>query len=129
MKRKLLVGLLVVIAIAVTISNPPVCSLIAVGIWIYIVSMVRKQKINVLNVQIERVETEWHLKKFKTLFIVAGLSFVVFIISAIVHNVLHGQPDEEGTVALFITLGAYLTFVIATAGGLVLFLKERQKTT
>jgi hypothetical protein len=129
MKRKLLIGLLVVLGIAVTIFNPPISSLLAVGIWIYIVITVRKQKKSVLNVQMEPKYLELHLQRLNALLMVAGLSFVVFIIGAIMHNILHGLSDEKGTVALFITLVAYLVFVLATAGGLVLFLKERQKTT
>jgi len=69
------------------------------------------------------------LKRLKTFLIVAGFSFLVFIAGAIVHNVLYDLSETEATVPFLIALVALLVFVAATAGGMVIFLKERQKTT
>jgi len=46
-----------------------------------------------------------------------------------VHNVIHGLSEMKVTVSFIIALVALLMFVVATAGGLVVFLKGRQKTT
>jgi hypothetical protein len=91
--------------------------------------MVRKQKDSVFNDQMEQKITKWHLKRLKAFLIVAAFSFLVFIFGAIVHNVLHGLSEIEETVSFFIALVALLVFIVATAGGMVIFLKARQKTT
>ena len=128
MIRKLLIGILVVIGIAVTVLNQLILGILAVGVWIYLFRMVRKQKNSVFNDQMESKISEWHLKRLKAFLIVAGFSFLVFIVSAIVHNVLHGLSEMEDSVFFIIALVAILVFVVATAGGLVIFLKGRQKT-
>lgn len=129
MKRKLLIGILVVSGITVAVLNPLIGGIIAAGIWIYLFRMVRKQKNSVINGQVEPKISEWHLKWLKTFLIVAALSFLVFVVGAIVHNVLHDLSEIEETGSFFIALVAYVILVVATAGGLVVFLKGRQKTT
>jgi hypothetical protein len=91
--------------------------------------MVRKQKNSVFNDQMEQTTSKWHLKRLKAFLIVAGLSFLVFIFGVIVHNVLHGLSEIEETVSFFIGLVGLLVFIVATAGGMVIFVKARQKTT
>ena len=128
MKRKLLIGILVVLGIAVTVLNPLITGIFAVGVWIYLIRMVRKQKNSVFNDQMEQKITQWHLKRLKAFLIVGGFSFLVFIFSAIVHNVLYGLSEIEKTVSFFIALAALLVFIVATTVGLVIFIKARQKT-
>ena len=129
MKRRLLVGMLVVLGIAVTLLNQVLSAILAAGVWIYLVRMVRKQKTSELNDQMEPIITEWHLKRLKAFLTVAGFGFLVFILGAIVHNVLHGLSEIEEPIFLLISLVAVFVFVLATAGGMVLFLTGRQKTT
>jgi hypothetical protein len=129
LKRKLLIGIVVVLGIAVTVLNPLISGIFAVGVWIYLVRMVRKQKNSVFNDQMEQTTSKWHLKRLKAFLIVAGLSFLVFIFGVIVHNVLHGLSEIEETVSFFIGLVGLLVFIVATAGGMVIFVKARQKTT
>jgi hypothetical protein len=128
MIKKLLIGILVVLGIAVTVLNPLIPGIFAVGVWIYLFRMVRKQKNSVINDQMESKISEWHLKRLKAFLIVAGFSFLVFIVGAIVHNVLHGLSEIEESTFFIIALVALLVFIVATAGGLVIFLKGRQKT-
>lgn len=125
MNRKLIIGILVVLGIAVTFFNPLISLVLAVGGWIYLVRMVRKHKNSVLNDQMEPKITEWHLKRLKAFLIVAGFSFLVFIVGAIVHNVLNGLSEIEESVSFLIAYVAILVFVIATARDMVIFLKER----
>ena len=127
MKRKLLIGILVVLGIAVTVLNPLISGICAVAVWIYLVRMVRKQKNSVFNDQMEQEITKWHLKRLKAFLIVAGFSFLVFVFGSIVHNVLHGLSETEETVFLLIALVALLVFIVATAGGMVVFLRARKK--
>ena len=88
MKRKLLIGILVVFGIAVTVLNPLLSGIVAVGVWIYLVRMVWKQKHSVFNDQMEQEITRWHLKRLKAFLLVAGISFLVFVFSSIAHNVV-----------------------------------------
>ena len=127
MKRKLLIGILVVLGIAVTVLNPFITGILAVGIWIYLVRMVRKQKNIVFNDQMESKISEWHSKRLKLLLIVAGFSFLIFIVSAIMHNTLHGLSAKEESVYFLISIVALFVFIVANAGGMVIFLKVRQK--
>jgi adenosine/AMP kinase len=90
--------------------------------------MVRKRKNNMFNNQMEPKIAKRLLKRMKTFLIVAGFSFLVFIFGAIMHNVLHGVSEIEETTFFFIALVALLVFIVATAGSMVIFLKERQKT-
>jgi hypothetical protein len=127
LERKLLIGILVVLGIAVTVFNPLISGIFAVGVWIYLVRMIRKQKNGVFNDQIEQEKTKWHVKRLKALLIVAGLSFLVFVFGSIMHNVLHGVSEREETVYFLIALVALFVFIAATAGGMAIFLKARKK--
>ena len=129
MSRKLLIGIFVVLGIAVSFLNPLISLILAMGVWIYLIRMVWKQKDSILNDQMVPKIIEWHLKRLKVFLMVAGFSFIVFIVGAIVHNVLHGLTEIEESTSFFIALVALLVFVAATAGGLVVFLKGRQKPT
>jgi hypothetical protein len=129
MKNTLLVGVLIVLGIAVTTFNPPISFLLAVGAWIYLVTMVRKQRTSLLNNHMEPEITELSLKRVKAFLIVAGFSFLICVVAASAHNVLHDLSERVQTVSLLIALFALWVFVIATAGGMIIFLKERQQTT
>lgn len=127
MIRKMLIGILVVLGIAMAVINHLILGILAVGVWIYLFRMVRKQKNSVFNDQMESKISEWHLKRLKAFLIVAVCSFLVFIVGAVTHNVLHGLSEIEDLVFFIISLVALLVFVAATVGGLVIFLKGRQK--
>jgi hypothetical protein len=129
LKRKLLIGILVILGIAVTVLNLLITGIFAVAVWIYLVRMVRKQKNGVFNDQIEQEITRQHLRRVKAFLLVAGISFLVFVLGTIVHNVLHSLSEAEETVSFYIALLAFSVFIIATAGGMVIFLKARQKRT
>ena len=129
MKRSLLLALVVVLGIAVTALNPLITLILAGGVWIYLVRMVRRQERSVLNDQMAPTTSERHLGRLKALLIVAGLAFLVFVVGAIVHNATHGPSAMEQTSSFLVALVALGVFVIATAAGMALFLTERQRTT
>ena len=120
MIRKLLIGTGVVFGVAATVSNPLMSVILAVGVWIYVARMVSKEENIVVRNQMKT--------KIKTFLIVAAVSFLLFLVSAIVHNVLSGLAETEEAVFLLVSLFASLVFVVSTAGGLALLLKERGKT-
>lgn len=103
--------------------------ILAAAVWIYLFRMVRKQKNSVFNEQMGSKISEWHLKWLKVLLIAGGISFLVFIIGVLVHNVSHGLSEIEEPVFFIIALAALLLFIVTTAGGMIIFLKGRQKTT
>ena len=127
MKRRLLIGILLILGIVVVVLNPLIGGLLAIGIWIYLFSIVRKQKNSVFNNQIVSKIPVWHLKRLKVLLIVAGFLFFIFIVGAIVHNTLHGLSEIEESVSFFIAIVALYLFITATAAGMVIFLKARKK--
>lgn len=122
MNRKLIIGILVALGMVVTIFNPLISGALAVGVWIYLLRVVLKQKKSVFNDPMTPSLTEWHFNWLKTFLMVAGISFLVFIVFAITHNVL-----EEEVFSLLIALVALWVLVLSTTGGLVMFLRGRQK--
>ncbi|MEJ2719768.1 MAG: hypothetical protein P8181_01325 [bacterium] len=125
MNRTIIVAIIVVLAAAVAVLQPLVSGVIAVAVWIYLVWMIRKQSNKEFNNQMEPGIDERLLKKLKVILLIAGISFVVFVVSAILHNVLHGLYDIEETAFLLVTLVSLFVFVVLTGGGLVIFLKGR----
>jgi uncharacterized membrane protein YeaQ/YmgE (transglycosylase-associated protein family) len=91
--------------------------------------MVWKKKTEIFHDQMEPRLAERRLKRLKTFLVVAGISLAVGIVGAIVHGVLSARLETEEPVSFFIALVALWVFIIATIGGLVIFLKGRRKTT
>ena len=139
MNKKLLIGIIVVFVIAAAIlgvifRNPLylvnlLTIWIPLGIWIYLVWMVRKKKTNIFHDQMEPKLAERRLKRLKTFLLVAGISLAVGIVGVILHNALYGLFEIEEPVSLVVASVGLMAFVIATIGGLVIFLKGRRKTT
>ena len=129
MNKKLLIGIIVVVVVFVivvaTLRNSNILALwilfcIPLGIWIQLAWMVRKKKTELAERQLKR------LKKF---LLVAGISLTLFIVGIFVHNALSGMYDKEEPISFFIGLVALWVYIIATIGGLVIFLKGRRKKT
>ncbi len=145
MKKKLLIGTIVVIVVfviaaailnAAILGNPVYLYNLAARIplaiplvvWIYLVWMSRKKKTNLFNDQKEPKLAERRYKMLKTFLLVAGISLAVRIVGGILHSVLYALEIEE-SVSSYIGFVGLCVFVIATIGGLVIFLKGRRKTT
>ncbi|MBA7626331.1 hypothetical protein ES703_33777 [subsurface metagenome] len=127
MKRKLLIGTIVVFGIAAAIVMAMLTAGALIAVWIYLVFMVRKKKTNLFHDQMEPKIAERRLKMLKAFLLVAGISFAVFIVGVIVHNALYGLSEIEEPVSFIIAISALWVFIIATVGGLVIFLKGRRK--
>jgi len=148
MNRKLLIGIIVVIiglVIAAAIYNPLWIPLLLVGvapivIWIYLVWIVRKEKAGVFHTQMEPELAERRLRRLKLFLRVGGISFVVFVTSVVLHNVvyalfIHFSGDDfwertglgDEPVFFTIALISVVPFAVGTIGGLVIFLKGRRK--
>ncbi len=129
MKRKLLIGIIVVFGIAAAIFMNMLVAGALIVVWIYLVWMVRKMKTNIFHDQMEPKLAERRYKMLKVFLLVAGISLAVSIIGVILHNALYVLLEREELVSFFIAILALWAFIIATVGGLVLFLKGRRKTT
>ncbi len=135
MNKKLLIGVIVVIVglvIAAAILRNPVWAMTIievalVGVWIYLVWMVRKKKAKIFHDQMEPKLAERRLKRLKVFLLVAGISLAVGIVGVVVHNAIYGLFEIEDSVSLLIAISALYVFVIATIVGLVIFLKGRRK--
>ncbi len=106
----------------------PMSAIILVGVWIYLVWMVRKKKTKIFHDQMEPKLAERRYKRLKTFLLIAGIGFAV-VIGDILHIAIFRPPDYEGPVSIVIAWLGFMAFIIATIGGLVIFLKGRQKTT
>ena len=126
MIKKLLIGVAVVLGAAVVLSQILIGVVLAVGVWIYLATMIRKRKNNIFNDPMESQVVERYLKRLKVLLIAAGILFFIGIVSTILHNVLSGLSKIEEPVSFIIAFVTFLLFVITTATGLFIFLKERQ---
>ena len=140
MNKKLLIGIIVVIVglvIATAISRNPMWAMnllevTLVGVWIYLVWMVRKKKTNIFHDQMEPKLAERRLKILKAFLLVAGISLAVLIVlmvGIVLYNAVYGMTEIADAVAHYIGFSSLGLFVIATIGGLVIFLKGRRKTT
>ena len=104
-----------------------VIEVILVGVWIYLVWMVRKKKTNIFHYQMEPKLAERRYKMLKTFLLVAGISLAVGIVGVVGHNAIYGLTGVEEPVFFTIALLALVPFVVGTIGGLVIFLKGRRK--
>ncbi len=130
MKKKLLIGTIVVLGIAALIFMITTAAGALIVVWVYLVWMVRKKKANLFHDQMEPKLAERRLKMLKAFLLVAGISLAVGIVGTILHGVLGALLEiEEELVSFYIALVGLYVFIIATIGGLVIFLKGRRKTT
>ena len=96
---------------------------IPVGIWIYLAWMVWKKKTKIFRDQMEPKLAERRLKRLKTFLLVGGMSFAMFWLNILVGNVIFDKDPFSYFIA-YVSAGL---FVIATIGGLVIFLKGQEK--
>jgi low temperature requirement protein LtrA len=137
MNKKLLIGILVLfvgLMIAAVVSGQPRFFTLGIVVpvivlWIYFVWMVRKKKTNIFHDQMEPKLAERRYKMLKVFLLVAVISLAVGIVGVILHNVLSALLEKEEAVSFVIGLVGLFVFVIATIGGLVVYLIGRRKPT
>ena len=98
-------------------------------VWIYLIIEVRKKKVNLFDDQVEPKLAERRYKILKTFLLVGGISFAMFIVGLIVNFALYYPSEIDEPVSFIIAYSAFGVFVIATIGGLVVYLKGRRKTS
>jgi drug/metabolite transporter (DMT)-like permease len=128
--KKLLIRVIVVFVIAAAIFFLGSALVVpALAVWIYLVFVVWKKKISLFRDQMEPKLAERRYKMLKAFLLIAGISLAGGIVGIVVHNVLYGLSETEEPVFFSIAISALLVFIIATVGGLVIFLKLRPDFT
>ena len=127
MKRKLLIGLIVLLAIAAAFFLIMLTAGAAIAVWIYLAWTVWEKKTQIFHDKMEQGLAERRLKMLKISLLVAAISFIVGIAGVIGHNAIYAATETEEAVFFFIALAAIWLFTLATGGGLFIFLRGRQK--
>ena len=73
MKRKILIGVIIVIGIAVAFFMIPLTTGALIAVWIYLAWMVWKKKTQIFHDQMEPKSAERRLKWLKASLLVAGI--------------------------------------------------------
>jgi uncharacterized membrane protein len=128
MKRKILIGVIVVIGIAVAFFMIPLTTGALIAVWIYLAWMVWKKKTQIFHDQMEPKSAERRLKWLKASLLVAAIFLVGGIVGAVVNQALYATEVEDAVTFFFAFVGVCV-FILATSSGLVIFLKGRRKTT
>ena len=126
MKRKLLIRIGIAVAILFLVGA---LALPALVVWICLVWIVRKKKTKIFHEQMEPKLAERHLKRLKVFLLVAAMSLAGGTVGVVVHNAIYGLTETEEPVFFTIAIVALWVFIMATIGGLDIFLKGRQKPT
>ena len=127
MKRKLLIGLIVLLVIAASFFMIMLTAGAAIAVWIYLAWIAWKKKTRIFHDQMEPRLAERRLKMLKASLLVAAISIVGGIVGVIMHNAIYAATETEEAVFFFIALSAIWLFTLTTGGGLFIFLKGRQK--
>ncbi len=123
MKKKLLIGLGLVVILLFAF---PFGMISALAFWIYLGVMYRKRK-RIFYEEIELGLAKKQLKRLKILIIAAGISFTIAIVGIIMHNVQSGLSEAEESLFFFIGIVASYLFILASAGGLLIFIEGSRK--
>lgn len=127
MKRKLLIGLIVLLVIAAAFFLFMITAGAAIAVWIYLAWMVWKKKTQIFHNQMEPELVKKRLKMLKTALLVAAVSLVGGIAGVIGHNAIYAATEIEEAIFFWIALSSIWLFALATGSGLFIFLKGRQK--
>lgn len=127
MKRKLLIGLIVLLVMAASFFLIMLTAGAAIAVWIYLVWMVWKKKTEIFHEQMEPELAKRRLKMLKASLLVAAISIVGVIVGVVMHNAMYAATGTEEAVFFWIALSTIWLFTLATGSGLAIYLKGRQK--
>ena len=127
MNIKLLNGILIGLAVVIMIFSAfPLGMVMALAFWIYLVVMIRKEKYDSLD-NTEPELAKKFLKRLKAFLTVGGISFLISIAGIIIHNLNSNMSETEESFYFRIGTFALYVFMITSAGGMVIYLRGRQK--
>ena len=124
--KKLLNGLGIGLGVMVMIFFAfPWGIILSLAFWIYL-GIILQKKHSFFSPEIEVALVEKLQKRLKGLLTIAVVSLPVAIAGVIVHNVHSGKTGSEESLFFYIGIIAEYFFVLASAGGIITFLKGRQ---
>lgn len=127
MNIKLLNGILIGLAVVIMVFSAfPIGMILALAFWIYLLAMLRKEK-HVSDDKMEPKFTVKHLKRLKAFLTVGGLSLPIAIAGIVIDNMKSNTTETEESFYYLIGIIALYIFMIASAGGMVIYLKGKQK--
>ncbi len=97
--------------------------------WIWLMWIVRKKKTQIFPEQMDIKEAERRLKWLKIFLFAGGISLVMFITGAILHNVLATLFNKEEEVSFFIAIVGGLVLLISNIGSIFILLTGLRKPT
>ena len=100
------------------------------AVWIYLVWMVWRKRSGLFRGRMEPGPAEKHYRLLKVLLLTAGIALVAGAATPGLYAAI-GDPSatEEPAFVFFTVLASAPVFLVATIGGLVVYLKGRRKTT
>ena len=127
MKNKLVNGILIVLgSIVLLLMAFPFGMIFATAFWIYLGVLVFKRK-RIFHEELKPQLAKKQLKRLKTMSFVAGISFIIAVVGILMHNVRSGISESEESLYFYIGTVTLYVFILATAIGIFIFLKSRQK--
>jgi len=140
MKKGLLIGIVVLwvgcVIVATVASDkgwvlPTLVVGILLGAWIYFVRIVWKKGTSLFHEEMKPELAERRLKRLKTFLLVAGTSWAAIFIGYPAGPLCFVLSEQYGIIEDPVSMGIWLlgmmAFIIATIGGLVVFLRGRRK--
>ncbi len=126
MYKKVLIRILIGLAIVFVIINAVIMVIPALAFWIYLGVILEKEK-RIIPENLDPESVQKHMKTLKTLLIIASISLPVSISGIVMHNIRSGQTGTEEILFFYVGLIALYVFILASAGGMLIFFKGRQK--
>ena len=126
MNKQLLIRIGIAVAILFLVGALALPALVA---WVCLVWIVWKRKTSIFHDQMNPKLAERHLKRLKVFLLVAGITLVGSVVGVVGHNAVYALTEIEESVYFWIAIAALWVFVMATIGGLEIFLKGRRKPT
>lgn len=124
--KKLLNGLLIGLGVLMMIFFAfPWGIILSMAFWIYLGIVVRKKQ-PFFPKEVEARLVEKLMKRLKGLLTVAIVSFPVAILGIIMHNLRSAQTGGEESLYFYVGVIAEYFFILASAWGMITFLKGRQ---
>lgn len=122
MNKQLLIGILVGLGVVLTIFNPLLIGVLAIGFWIYLgVIYWRSKQESQENIGPGFIGKQ--LIWFKVLMILALITFVLAVVGIIMHNVISGQSGTGEALLFYIGFIALYLFIFTSAGVMVIYFK------
>ncbi|KJF44727.1 hypothetical protein [Draconibacterium sediminis] len=100
--------------------------ILSVAFWIYLGITTRKKQ-SFFSQEIEATRAEKLQKRLKGLLAIAAISLTVAIAGLVIHKIHSGNTGGEESPFFYIGVIAEYFFVMASAGGIITFLKGQQK--